>query len=176
MARMRERCPACGALTGGGGRPGSMRHESACPPSYPIPPRKQRWEIAMETGGEGCMRTPLPLAGCPAPGGHAQVALPRSPRGAAALRAVGVRFGAVRVCGVGIPGVVLSPGVGRYVRGGVAAAAAGTAGRRAHSWREGRQRFLTSLFYKRERSAVIYFLAVWAAKPKRSILLVLLIY
>lgn len=127
-------------------------------------------------GGEGCMRTPLPLAGCPAPGGHAQVALPRSPRGAAALRAVGVRFGAVRVCGVGIPGVVLSPGVGRYVRGGVAAAAAGTAGRRAHSWREGRQRFLTSLFYKRERSAVIYFLAVWAAKPKRSILLVLLIY
>lgn len=175
MARMREQCPACGALTGGGG-PAQCGTKVRVPPPTRSLPANRAGRSPWRRGGEGCMRTPLPLAGCPAPGGHAQVALPRSPRGAAALRAVGVRFGAVRVCGVGIPGVVLSPGVGRYVRGGVAAAAAGTAGRRAHSWREGRQRFLTSLFYKRERSAVVYFLAVWAAKHKRSILLVLLIY
>lgn len=114
---------------GGGGGAARLNAARKCvSPPLPIAPRKPRWEIAMETGGHGLHADPFSFSGVPRSGGAHTGGSAR----AAALRAVGVSFGAVRVCGAGIPGAVLSPCVGMDASGGVAAAA-GTAGRRARS-------------------------------------------
>lgn len=131
VAWMRARCGALsGKGEGGGGGPAQCGTKVRVPPSPYCSPQTALGDRHGDGGGggHGLHADPFSFSGVPRSGGAHTGGSAR----AAALRAVGVSFGAVRVCGAGIPGAVLSPCVGMDASGGVAAAA-GTAGRRARS-------------------------------------------